>query len=93
MEKRTNRGKQKIEIKLIDSEEVCIATFPQRKNTLLFKKADKLSTLSRANVCVLLSSPSGKPYSYGFTNIEKITVKLFELKLHYRHRDHADVGK
>ncbi|KAG5607081.1 hypothetical protein H5410_028573 [Solanum commersonii] len=54
MEKRTNRGKQKIEMKLIDPEEVCVATFPQRKNTLLFKKADELSTLFGANVCAAL---------------------------------------
>lgn len=68
------------------------ATFSQRKKTL-FKKAEEHLTLARADVRVLLISPSGKPYSYDSTNIEKVIEIFLELKSDDRHCDHADVGK
>lgn len=92
MEKRTSKGKQKIEMKLMEAEEARAATFSRRKKTL-FEKAGELSTLTGANVAVLLISPSGKPYSYGSTSIEEVIDKYRELKSVDRQRDHADVGK
>lgn len=59
----------------------------------MFKKAGELSTLTEADVAVLLISPSGKPYSYGSTSIKEVFHKYRELKSADHQRDHADVGK
>ncbi|KAH0632590.1 agamous-like MADS-box protein AGL29 [Solanum tuberosum] len=79
-------------MKLIESKEAQNVTFSKRKKGL-FKKEDKYSTLTGADVG--LFSPSGKPYSYGSTSIDEITDKSFDLKLDDRQGegDHADVGK
>ncbi|MCD7458215.1 hypothetical protein HAX54_037558 [Datura stramonium] len=92
MEKRIMKGRKKIEMKLIESENARTVSFSKRKKNL-FKKADEFSTLTGADVGVILFSPSGKPYSYGSTSIEKITDKFLELKLDDSQRDQADVGK
>ncbi|KAH0635580.1 hypothetical protein KY289_035495 [Solanum tuberosum] len=68
MDKKTGKGRQKIEMKLIESKEAHAVTFSKRKKGL-FKKADEYSTLTGEDVGVLLFSPSGKPYSYGSTSI------------------------
>ncbi|KAG5584476.1 hypothetical protein H5410_044910 [Solanum commersonii] len=80
MDKRIGKGRQKIEMKLIESKEART-------------KVDEYSTLTGVDVGVLLFSSSGKPYSYGSTNIEKITDKFLELKLDDNQGDHANVGK
>ncbi|XP_055812050.1 agamous-like MADS-box protein AGL29 [Solanum dulcamara] len=92
MDKRARKGRQKIDMKLIESKKAHTFTFSKRKKSL-FKKANEYSTLTGAYVGVLFFSPSGKPYSYGSKGIEKITNKFLELKLDDRQRDHADVGK
>ncbi|MCD7458213.1 hypothetical protein HAX54_037556 [Datura stramonium] len=79
-------------MKLIESREARIVTFSKRKRGL-FKKADALSTLTGADVGVLLFSPTGKPHFYGSTSIDKIIDKFLELKLDDREQDHVDVGK
>ncbi|KAK4350005.1 hypothetical protein RND71_029318 [Anisodus tanguticus] len=79
-------------MKLIESKYARTISFSKRKKSL-FKKADELSTLTGADVGVLLISPSDKPYSYGSTSIENITDKFLELKLADRQRDHSNMGK
>ncbi|XP_059315747.1 agamous-like MADS-box protein AGL29 [Lycium ferocissimum] len=80
MERKVSRGKQKIEMKLVESKEARYVAFSKRKASL-FKKADELSTLAEADVGVFLFSPSGKPYSYGSISIEKIIDKFLQWKL------------
>ncbi|KAK4352136.1 hypothetical protein RND71_027654 [Anisodus tanguticus] len=80
MERRTCKDKQKIKMKLIE--------FKDARN-----KADELSTLTGADVGVLLISPSGKTYSYGSTSTNNIIDKFLEMKLADRQRDYADLGK
>ncbi|KAK6795791.1 hypothetical protein RDI58_009246 [Solanum bulbocastanum] len=80
MENEAKRGKQKIEMKLIESEKARAVSFSKRKNTL-FQQANKLATMSGADVGVLLFSPSGKPCSNGSTSIEEIIDKYFKVKL------------
>ncbi|KAK4347888.1 hypothetical protein RND71_034227 [Anisodus tanguticus] len=80
MTRKASRGKQKIEMKLVESKEARYVTFSKRKLSL-FKKVDELSTLSGADVGVLLFSPSGKLYFHGSTSIEKLTDKFLEWKL------------
>ncbi|XP_049406370.1 agamous-like MADS-box protein AGL61 [Solanum stenotomum] len=88
MDKRIRKGRQKIDMKLFESKEARIVTFSKRKKGLL-----KKATLTRADVGVLLFSPSGKTYSCGSTSIEKIIDKFLELKLDDLQHDHAAVGK
>ncbi|XP_055822135.1 agamous-like MADS-box protein AGL29 [Solanum dulcamara] len=88
-----SKGRQKIEMKLVESKDARYVTFSKRKLSL-FKKANEFSTLTGADVGILLISPSGKPYSYGSTSIEKITDKFLEWKLENPHVvDQADGGK
>uniref|UniRef100_M1AZT9 Mads box protein n=1 Tax=Solanum tuberosum TaxID=4113 RepID=M1AZT9_SOLTU len=84
MERKKGKGRQKIELKFVESKEARYVTFSKRKLSL-FKKINEFSALTEANVVVLLFSPSGKPYSYGNTSIEKITDKCFKWKLNNSH--------
>ncbi|KAK4360635.1 hypothetical protein RND71_019587 [Anisodus tanguticus] len=88
---KASRGKQKIEMKLVESKAARYVTFSKRKLSL-FKKVDELSTLTGADVGVLFFSPSGKPYSHSSTSIEKLIDKFLEWKLN-NPRDQAGVGK
>ncbi|XP_059294946.1 agamous-like MADS-box protein AGL29 [Lycium ferocissimum] len=93
MERKVSRGRQKIEMKLVECKESRYVTFSKRKQSL-FMKADKLSTLMGADVGVLLFSPSGKTYSYGSTSIENIINRFLEWRLDNPHVvDQPDVGK
>ncbi|KAG5621322.1 hypothetical protein H5410_006540 [Solanum commersonii] len=93
MERKKGKGRQKIEMKFVESKEARNVTFSKRKLSL-FKKINEFSALTEANVVVLLFSPSGKPYSYGNTSIEKITDKFFKWKLNNSHVvDQADGDK
>ncbi|KAM3378945.1 agamous-like MADS-box protein AGL29 [Capsicum galapagoense] len=80
MERKTSRGRQKIEMKLVESKDARYVTFSKRKLSL-FRKANELSTFTGADVGILLISPSGNPYSYSSTSVEKITDKFLEWKL------------
>ncbi|XP_055825289.1 agamous-like MADS-box protein AGL29 [Solanum dulcamara] len=89
MENETKRGKQKIELKLIECEKAYAISFLKRKSTL-FQQADKLTTRSRVDVGVVLFTPSGKPCSYGSTSIEEIIDNFFKVKLEDRQHDYAE---
>lgn len=89
MANETKKGKQKIEMKLIESEKARAVSFSKRKSTL-FEQANKFATQAKAEVGVMLFSPSGKPCSYGSTSIETIIDKFFKMKLEDRQRDHAE---
>ncbi|KAF3632706.1 hypothetical protein FXO38_21782 [Capsicum annuum] len=92
MDKRTGKGRQKIEMKLIEDNEARTVTLSKRKKGL-YKKAKEYSTLTGADVGVVLITASGKAHSYGSTSIEKITNKFLELKQDDRQSDHDDMGK
>ncbi|KAK4356270.1 hypothetical protein RND71_025241 [Anisodus tanguticus] len=93
MERKISRGRQKIEMKLVESKDARYVTFSKRKKSL-FKKVDELSILVGADVGVILSSPSEKMYSHGSTSIEKIIDKFFEWKRdNSQIDDQANLGK
>ncbi|CAN4117053.1 unnamed protein product [Withania somnifera] len=92
MDKRTGRGKQKIEMKLIESKEAHNVSFSKRKK-VCSRKREEYSTITGANVGVTLISPSGRPYTYGSTSIKNIIDKFLELKQDNHQHDHADLGK
>ncbi|KAK4731823.1 hypothetical protein R3W88_024811 [Solanum pinnatisectum] len=88
MENETKKGKQKIEMKWIESERA-YSEFLKKKNTL-FWDANKFATQTGANVGVMLFSPSGKPFSYGSTSIEEIIDTFLKVKQEDRKRDYAE---
>ncbi|KAK4737538.1 hypothetical protein R3W88_001235 [Solanum pinnatisectum] len=87
MENEIKKGKQKIELKLVDSKRA--HTFSKRKKTL-FKDVQKLANRSGDEAGVMLFSPTRKPFSYGSTSIEDIIDKFLKGKLEDRQRDHAE---
>ncbi|KAK6793990.1 hypothetical protein RDI58_007443 [Solanum bulbocastanum] len=89
MENETKKGKQKIEIKLIQSERARAVSFSKRKNTLV-QDATKFATRIGEDVGVMLFSPNGKPCSYGSTSIDEIVDKFFEVKLEDHQHDYAE---
>ncbi|XP_061341223.1 agamous-like MADS-box protein AGL29 [Gastrolobium bilobum] len=72
MEGKKTKGKQKREIKKIESEKDLLVTFTKRK-TGIHKKATELKTLSGANIDILMFSPTGKSFSYGDPSFESMT--------------------
>lgn len=93
MERRPSKGRQKIEMKLVESKDARYVTFSKRKLSL-FRKANEFSILTGADVGVLLFSPSGKTYSYGSANIENIIDNFLEWKLeNLQVEDQSDGGK
>ncbi|XP_060195419.1 agamous-like MADS-box protein AGL29 [Lycium barbarum] len=93
MERKINRGRQKIEMKLVGSEKARIITFSKRKMSL-FKNVDELSAMTGVDGGALLFSPSGKAHYHGSTSIEKLTNKFLEWKRdNLQISDQANVGK
>ncbi|KAG1328287.1 agamous-like MADS-box protein AGL62 [Cocos nucifera] len=64
-------GRQKIEIKKIESEEARQVCFSKRRAGL-FKKANELSILCGAEIGVIVFSPAGKPFSFGHPSVDSI---------------------
>ncbi|KAK6803463.1 hypothetical protein RDI58_001247 [Solanum bulbocastanum] len=89
MENEIKKGKQKIDLNLIESERARAISFSKRKETL-FQDAENLGNQSRDEVGVMFFSPGGKPFSCGSTSIEDIIDKFLKGKLEDRQRDHAE---
>ncbi|KAK4731824.1 hypothetical protein R3W88_024812 [Solanum pinnatisectum] len=89
MENETKKGKQKIEMKLIEIERARMVSFSKRKKTL-FQDANKFATQTGTDVGVMLFSPSEKTCSYGSTSIEEIIDKFLKVKQEDRKRDYAE---
>ncbi|XP_050234794.1 agamous-like MADS-box protein AGL62 [Mercurialis annua] len=70
-QRKTSRGRQKIEIKKVEKENSRYVTFSKRKNGI-FKKATELSTLTGAEVAVLLFSEHGKIFSCGNPDVDTV---------------------
>lgn len=66
-----NRGRKKIEIKKIESEEARHVCFSKRRIGV-FTKASELSTMCGAHVAVVVHSPSGTPYSFGSPSVNSV---------------------
>jgi len=93
MERKMSKGRQKIEMKLVESKDARYVTFSKRKLSL-FNKATEFSSLTGSDVGIFLISPSGRPYSYASTSIENITHKFLEWKLENPNVvDQANEGK
>jgi hypothetical protein len=64
-------GRQKIEIRRIESEEARQVCFSKRRAGL-FKKASELVVLCGAEVAAVVFSPAGKAFSFGHPSVEAI---------------------
>lgn len=69
--RRPSMGRQKIEIRRIESDEARQVCFSKRRAGL-FKKASELSTLCGADVAAVVFSPAGKAFSFGHPSVESI---------------------
>ena len=71
MVRKPSMGRQKIDIKRIESEEARQVCFSKRRAGL-FKKANELSILCGAEIGVIVFSPAGKPFSFGHPSVDSI---------------------
>ncbi|VAH70388.1 unnamed protein product [Triticum turgidum subsp. durum] len=69
--RRASMGRQKIEIRKIESEEARQVCFSKRRAGL-FKKASELAVLCGAEVAAVVFSPAGKAFSFGHPSVEAI---------------------
>ncbi|PHT58203.1 hypothetical protein CQW23_00566 [Capsicum baccatum] len=92
MDKRGGKGRQKIEMKLIESKEARTVAFSKRKNGL-GKKAKEYSNLTGEDVGFILFTQAGKPHSNGSPSIEKVINKFYELKQNDSLQNHTDMSK
>ncbi|XP_062191371.1 agamous-like MADS-box protein AGL29 [Phragmites australis] len=69
--RRPSMGRQKIEIRRIESDEARQVCFSKRRAGL-FKKASELSILCGAEVAAVVFSPAGKAFSFGHPSVESI---------------------
>ncbi|KAM3263669.1 hypothetical protein T459_00611 [Capsicum annuum] len=92
MDKRGGKGRQKIEMKLIESKEARTVAFSKRKKGL-GEKAKEYSNLTGADVGFILFTQAGKPHSYGSPSIEKVIDKFHELKQNDSQQNHTNMSK
>ncbi|GAV92242.1 SRF-TF domain-containing protein [Cephalotus follicularis] len=78
MEGKRTRGRQKIEMKMINNEDDRVITFSKRRSGI-YKKASELVTLCGAELGIVIFSPTGKPFSYGHPSIEAITNRYLNI--------------
>ncbi|KAL6339076.1 hypothetical protein AAG906_024227 [Vitis piasezkii] len=71
MERKTNAGRKKIEMKLISASDARQVTFSKRRSGL-FKKASELATLCDSETAVIAFSPGGKAFSFGHPSVEAV---------------------
>jgi hypothetical protein len=71
-------GRRKIKIEKVNDPNMRQVTFSKRRNGL-FKKANELSILCRAEVAIVVFSPGNKPYSFGHPNIHAVATKFLHI--------------
>ncbi|KAF0933665.1 hypothetical protein E2562_018895 [Oryza meyeriana var. granulata] len=75
--RRPSLGRQKIEIRRIESEEARQVCFSKRRAGF-FKKASELSILCSTDVAAVVFSPAGKAYSFGHPSVECLLERFLE---------------
>lgn len=77
MKRKKTKGRQKIEMKMIEDLDDRLITFSKRRSGI-YKKASELATLCGAEVGVVVFSPtkSGKPYSFGHPSIDSVANRF-----------------
>ncbi|KAL6013469.1 hypothetical protein ACLOJK_003967 [Asimina triloba] len=83
--KKQSRGRQKMEIKRIESEDARQVAFSKRHKGI-FKKARELCILCEARIAVIVFSPAWKVFSFGHPSVGAVIQRLI-------HDDYADDTK
>ncbi|XP_015901213.1 agamous-like MADS-box protein AGL61 [Ziziphus jujuba] len=73
-EKKTSKGRQKIEIKMVEAHNKRHVTFSKRKHGI-FNKAAELSVLTGAEIAVMAFSRHGKAFAFGSPGFEAVVQK------------------
>ncbi|OIT01712.1 PREDICTED: agamous-like MADS-box protein AGL62 [Nicotiana attenuata] len=76
MVSKKSKGRQKIAIKKIENKDDRFATFSKRR-TGLYKKASNLVSQCDADIGIVLSSPTGKPFSF-FHPTTDVVIACFQ---------------
>ncbi|KVI09688.1 Transcription factor, MADS-box [Cynara cardunculus var. scolymus] len=75
------KGRQKIEIVTITDDKSLAVTFSKRRSGI-FRKLSELGTLCGAQTALVVFSPTGKPYSFGYPDVETI-VDCYLVSSHF----------
>ncbi|KAL4379765.1 hypothetical protein GQ457_02G038920 [Hibiscus cannabinus] len=70
------RGRQKIDMKIIENENEKLVTFSKRRSGV-YKKISELTILCGTDILFICFSPAGKPFSFGHPSIESVANRLF----------------
>ncbi|TYH66765.1 hypothetical protein ES332_D06G145900v1 [Gossypium tomentosum] len=84
------KGKQKIEIKIIENADDRLIAFSKRR-TGIYKKISKLSTLCGGEILFIIFSPAGKPYSVGHPSVEFVKKRFSNASQHLEETTDAPV--
>ncbi|XVF40168.1 hypothetical protein PTKIN_Ptkin01aG0089900 [Pterospermum kingtungense] len=68
-------GRRRIEMEMVKDSSSRQVTFSKRRSGL-FKKASELATLCAAQVCIVVFSPGGKPFSFGHPSVEAVAQRF-----------------
>lgn len=72
MAAKKTKGKQKMEMKSIENQEVRLVTFSKRWSSI-YKKVSELVTLTGAEILFVVFSPAGNPFSFAHPSMEYVT--------------------
>ncbi|KAF5182863.1 Agamous-like mads-box protein [Thalictrum thalictroides] len=84
VQKKKSTGRKKIAIEKIERSERRQVTFSKRRMGL-FKKASELCILCAAEVAILVSSPAGKLYTFGYPCVESTLDRFLNQQQHDHH--------
>ncbi|GMI79536.1 AGAMOUS-like 62 [Hibiscus trionum] len=69
------KGRQKIEMKVIEKEDDKLITFSKRRSGI-YKKISEITTLCGTDILFICFSPAGKLYSFGHPSVESVANRF-----------------
>ncbi|MFQ6652748.1 hypothetical protein Gotur_024469 [Gossypium turneri] len=84
------KGKQKIEIKIIENADDRLIAFSKRR-TGIYKKISEPSTLCVGEILFIIFSLAGKPYSFGHPSFESVAKCFSNTNQHLKETTDAPV--
>ncbi|XP_047331315.1 agamous-like MADS-box protein AGL62 [Impatiens glandulifera] len=70
-----SKCRRKIEMCLINSKSDRRVSFSKRRPTI-FKKANELCILTGSEIAIIVFSPTGKAFSFGYPNVDSVTERF-----------------
>ncbi|XP_042492701.1 MADS-box transcription factor 51-like [Macadamia integrifolia] len=90
-ERKKGKGRQKIELKMIESKENRHVTFSKRRSGI-FKKANEITVMCGAEIAVVVFSPAGQVFSYGSPSVTSVIDRFLNQQNSARDRDGSRSG-